>query len=110
VTTFLLSYQNRRFASTDHAAIGEYRQRDDMVWATFAGGPVRAGRLVGRCDDAGVITAGYCQMLDGGRVLAGTVVSTPRILPDGRIELTEHWHRTDGTSGVSVIAEIGDPL
>lgn len=108
--TFPLRYENRRFAAADHDGIGEYRQRGEIVWASIAGGPVRAGRLVGRCDGSGVITAGYCQVMAGGDVVAGTVVSTPRILRDGRIELTEHWQRADGTSGVSIITEIGDPL
>jgi hypothetical protein len=33
-------------------------------------------------------------------------VSTPDRLTDGRVRLTEHWRRLDGSSGVSQIEEI----
>ncbi|MFD0635029.1 hypothetical protein ACFQ9X_29315 [Catenulispora yoronensis] len=38
-------------------------------------------------------------------MVAGTVVSTPERLPDGRIRLVEDWRRADGSTGVSVIEE-----
>jgi hypothetical protein len=103
----LIDYQGRRFATTSgHPAIGAYSQRADLVWASFSGSGTRAGRLVGTADAAGVITAAYCQLSASGDVVAGTVRSVPTTLPDGRIRLTEHWRRADGTSGVSTIEEI----
>jgi len=44
----------------------------------------------------------------GGETVAGVCVSTPTLLPDGRVRLTEHWRRLDGSSGVSHIEEIAE--
>ena len=65
-----------------------------------------AGRLVGIVDEHGVIDAGYCQIMPDGEVVAGRCVSTPAVLADGRLSLTERWHRIDGSSGVSQIVEL----
>jgi hypothetical protein len=86
--------------------VGHYHQQDDLVWAEFGGGPVRTGRLVGVRDGAGVIEAAYCQIMADGEVAAGRCTSIPTVLPDGRVRLTEHWRRVDGSSGVSEIEEL----
>jgi hypothetical protein len=41
-----------------------------------------------------------------GAIVAGRVLSTPSVLPDGRVRLTERWRRDDGTSGISLIEEL----
>lgn len=103
----LIDYRGRRFAPTSETSpLGEYFQRGDLVWAAFSGEHIRAGRLVGTADGAGVITAAYCQLLASGEAIAGTVRSTPTTLPDGRLRLTENWHRSDGSFGVSIIEEL----
>jgi hypothetical protein len=74
-----LDYDGRRFSSeaaeTDGsdgtAPVGSYHQSGDLVWAEFAGGSVRTGRLVGTCGPDGVIEAAYVQLLDGGELAAG---------------------------------------
>ncbi len=65
-----------------------------------------AGRLVGIVDEHGVIDAAYCQIMRDGELVAGRCVSTPSVLADGRLSLTEQWHRIDGSSGVSRIVEV----
>lgn len=87
---------------------GRYRQSGDLVWADFAGGHLRTGRLVGRRDAAGVIDAAYCQIGADGSVVAGQCRSMPTVLPDGRVRLTEHWRRIDGSTGVSQIEQVSD--
>jgi glutathione synthase/RimK-type ligase-like ATP-grasp enzyme len=101
-------YDGRAFtpAGSDGSTVGHYRQDGATVWAEFGGGPVVLGRLVGTCDVDGVIDAVYCQVLTDGRKIAGRCASTPSTLPDGRLRLTEHWQRIDGTTGVSVIEEV----
>lgn len=103
------SYDGRLFGPlepTPGSVVGHYHQQDDLVWADFAGGPVRTGRLVGVRDAAGVIEAAYCQIMTDGEVVAGRCLSTPTVLGDGRIRLTEQWRRADGSSGVSYIQEL----
>jgi hypothetical protein len=102
----MIDYNGRRFAADhDPSAVGHYRQCADLVWARFAGGAIRSGRLVGTADADGVITAAYGQVLSSGDVVAGTCVSTPTLLADGRVRLREQWQRADGTHGVSEIEE-----
>jgi hypothetical protein len=86
--------------------LGHYFQQDDLVWAQFSGDRVRTGRLVGVRNPAGVIDAAYCQIMADGEVVAGRCLSTPTVLADGRIRLTEQWHRADGSTGVSYIEEL----
>jgi len=106
-----MGYDGRFFAPVGVEGAGElptgrYSQDGDLVWALFAGAHVRAGRLVGRCDAGGTIDAAYCMVLADGEVVAGRCVSTPSVLPDGRLRLTERWRRCDGTTGVSQIEEV----
>ena len=105
----LPSYDGRVFGPprpTPGSVVGHYHQQDELVWADFAGGPVRTGRLVGVRDRAGVIEAAYCQIMTDGEVVAGRCLSTPTVLGDGRVRLTEQWRRADGSAGVSVIQEL----
>jgi hypothetical protein len=67
---------------------------------------VRIGRLVGTCRPDGIIDATYCLVTTAGETMAGACVSTPSVLADGRVQLTEHWRRVDGSSGVSRIEEV----
>lgn len=101
----------RRFAPAGStgapSSVGRYHQDGDTVWADFAGPTVRAGRLVGTRRPDGVIDAAYCYVTADGAAVAGTCESTPEVLADGRVRLTERWRRMDGSSGVSVIEEIG---
>lgn len=106
-----LDYDGRRFRSTaagDDVPVGSYHQRGDTVWAEFAGGRVVIGRLVGRQVEDGTLHLSYVQLLAGGDVVAGACVSTPVLLPDGRVRLREEWRRFDahGSTGVSWIEEL----
>jgi hypothetical protein len=108
-----VSYDGRLFrsqatvtAAGDSTPTGHYHQSGDLVWAEFSGGAVRLGRLVGTAGPDGVLTAAYSQVLDDGRVVCGTCLSTPQTLPDGRVRLREDWTRTDGSRGTSWIEEV----
>ena len=115
-TVTQINYQGRRFKPAERDQLppgtpvptGVYHQDGHLVWAEFSGAGVEAGRLVGHCDHTGVIQASYCWVTTDGRTVAGRCVSSPTILPDGRIRLTERWHRIDGSSGVSYIEEVVD--
>ena len=103
------NYDGRRFGPPEvlpGSVIGHYHQQDELIWAEFGGDRVRTGRLVGICDNDGVIEAAYCQIMADGEVVAGRCVSTPTVLPDGRVQLAEQWHRADGSSGLSYIEEL----
>ena len=102
-------YDGRDFGPAQRRAgsvIGHYHQQGNLVSAEFSGDSVLTGRLVGIVDEHGVIDAAYCQIMRDGDIVAGRCVSTPTVLADGRLKLTEQWHRIDGSSGVSQIVEI----
>lgn len=110
-----VDYDGRRFSPVGRqegrlggadVPVGHYHQDGDLVWAEFAGGGVLAGRLVGRCRPDGVIDATYCMVRAGGETVAGAVVSTPTMLDDGRVRLSERWRRLDGSTGISHIEQI----
>ena len=112
-----IDYGGRRFrpAGTEpgtrpgaDSSVGHYHQDGDLVWAEFSGPGVRVGRLVGRCRPDGAIDAAYCYVTAAGDTVAGACLSTPTELDDGRLRLTEHWRRLDGSSGVSHIEEFTD--
>ena len=108
-----INYGGRRFRPAGAppgapTSVGRYHQDGDLVWAEFAGPEIRAGRLVGNCRPDGVIEAAYCYLTTAGETIAGACVSTPTVLDDGRVRLTERWRRLDGSSGVSHIEEIAE--
>ena len=110
-----VDYDGRRFRGVSNTADGEvsgatvfaYRQRGDVVWATYAGGGVRQGTLVATVDADGTLDVRYAHVNDAGALRTGTCVSTPERLADGRLRLHERWRWTDGGEGTSVVEEIG---
>lgn len=114
-----ISYHGRRFQPAGAAPApeldlgpastvptGQYYQDSDVVRADYSGGPIQTGRLVARCRPDGVLEAAYCHVTNDGSVVAGRCVSTPTLLPDGRLRVEERWRRCDGTTGVSWIEEM----
>jgi len=104
-----IDYDGRRFAPAGpdaEPAEGHYHQDGDLLWAEFSGVNVRTGRLVGTCHPDGTIDAAYCLVSKDGVSVAGACVSSPTLLPDGRIRLVEHWQRLDGSTGVSYVEEV----
>ena len=107
----LPEYGGRRFravgAGPDAASTeGRYFQDGDLVWADITGPAVRAGRLVATRRPDGALDAAYCFLTAAGETVAGACLSTPEVLADGRLRLTEHWRRLDGSTGVSHIEEV----
>ncbi len=113
-----VAYSGRRFRSVENSFTGEvgpetvfdYRQEDDLVWATYGGGTVRFGTLVATADAEGRLDVRYGHVNRGGDLMTGECRTTPEVLPDGRLRLHEEWRWTsgDGSSGRSVVEEIGD--
>jgi hypothetical protein len=93
-------------SSDGELPLAHYHQDGDLVSAEFSGGSVRIGRLVGRVRPDDTIDASYCFVTVSGQAVAGACVSTPTVLADGRVRLTEDWRRIDGSSGVSFIEEV----
>ncbi|GAB3970171.1 bifunctional helix-turn-helix transcriptional regulator/GNAT family N-acetyltransferase [Plantactinospora veratri] len=107
----LPSLDGRRFravAEVDGGEVGtetvfDYRERGGEISATYSGGSVRTGHLVGT-RDGDTLDFRYVQLNTAGRTSTGHCVSRISILPDARLRLTETWtwesHEGSGTSTV----------
>jgi len=64
--------------------------------------------LIATVDDTGRLDMRYQQVAIDGTLKAGRCISTPEVLPDGRLRLHESWNWTEGGdgSGTSVIEEM----
>ena len=84
-----------------------FHQEGDAVRASYAGGAIRHGYLVGRVSGAS-LEFRYCQLQTDGVLDGGS--STCELLRDdhGRVNVVEHfqWESREG-SGTNVIRELG---
>ena len=106
----------KRFRSIVNSENGEvggdtifvYSQSGDMVTATYAGGAIHHGQLLARVLPDGRLDMRYHHLNSGGEFMLGRCLSTPEVLPDGRLRFHEEWQwlSGDGSSGMSVIEEI----
>ena len=111
-----INYDGRDFRSMANSDGGDvdaetafhYHQRDNIVWATYAGGSVVFGTLVATVDVDGNLDMRYHHVALDGSFKSGRCRSRPEILPDGRLRLHEEWQWTDGAAGAgsSVIEEV----
>jgi hypothetical protein len=112
----MIGYDGRRFRSLSNSAGGDvggettfdYHQREDLVWATYAGGSVRFGTLLAKVDPSGNLDMRYQHLSADGAFKTGQCQSRPEVLPDGRLRLHERWQWTGGAhgQGESIIEEV----
>ncbi|GGD74640.1 hypothetical protein GCM10011514_43360 [Emticicia aquatilis] len=110
------NYHQKTFKSisnTDNGEVGQetlfyYQQQENVVWAEYSGGEIMKGFLVAKVLENHTLDMRYEHINQAGEIMTGICVSTPEILPDGRIRLHEKWQWTSGdlSSGESIIEEI----
>lgn len=113
-----IDYDGRSFRAVANTANGEtsgetvfrYRQRGSILSATYSGGRIVTGHLLGLVAEDGSLDFGYHQINDRNELMTGVCRSIPEVLPDGRIRLHETWSWTSGdhSSGTSIVEEIAD--
>lgn len=110
----MTSLDGRTFAGVHNTAAGEvgpatrfeYRERDDVVWAAYAGGEIVRGYLVGT-RDGDRIDFRYVHLAESGETAGGRCTSRIVTLPDGRMRLHEQWWwESRSGSGESVVEEV----
>lgn len=111
----MINYDKRRFrlaheSGNSNGTIFQYFQSDNVVWATYEGGVVRYGQAIATADEAGILNLRYQHITSDGKIQTGTCISTPEVLPDGRLRLTEVYQSTSGNQspGVSIAEEFRD--
>ncbi len=91
----------RPVANTPNGEVGGdtrfyYRQDGDLVSAEYRGGGVVEGRLLAKVLIDGRLDMRYARVNHEGGFMPGRCVSTPDVLPDGRLKLKEEWQWLTG--------------
>jgi hypothetical protein len=111
-----MNYHNRKFrpvsssnnSETDSSTLFHYQQIGNIVTAQYSSQTVAFGHLIGLVNEKGIIDMRYHQVNTGGELMTGTCISTPELLPNGKIRLHEKWLWTSGdrSAGESVLEEV----
>jgi hypothetical protein len=109
------SLEARRFRDVTVAHAGdvsgetifEYHEAPDgTIWASYDGGQVRRGFLVGTRRGP-ALDFRYAHVTDQGETATGHCTSSIELLDDGRLRMTESWTwESKPGSGESVIEEL----
>jgi hypothetical protein len=112
----MVNYNDKTFRTIANSENGEvnnetvfyYQQQGFLVSATYSGGPILFGHLVGLVDANGVMDIRYHHVNDRGDLMTGVCYSVPELLDNGKIRLHEKWKWTsgDGSEGESIVEEI----
>ena len=84
-----------------------FSQNDDFVSATYCGGKIFKGYLVGKID-ANKLLFSYCQLQVDGKIDNGQSECDIAFGDDGKIKLIEHftWTSKNNETGVNVFQEL----
>lgn len=109
---------NRLFGSISNTDNGEvsdqtffrYHQQGNSIWASYEGGDIERGTLVGKYTDCNQIYFTYQHLNMDGDIRIGECRSLLEKLDDGRIIMHESWQWLNGdlSEGSSVIEEINE--
>ncbi|MCA1054127.1 n-acetylglutamate synthase [Rossellomorea aquimaris] len=112
----MINYDGKRFVSVSNSANGEvssatyfeYQQDETILSASYQGGDIVKGTLIGVVKEDSSLEFRYNHINTNNELRGGVCQSTPEILPDGRIRLHERWTWSDGEDreGTSVIEEV----
>jgi hypothetical protein len=112
----LINYNGLKFVSVENKANGEvssktffeYKQEGNILSATYSGGEIVKGTLIGIVKENGSLHFRYNHVNVRNEIRGGQCFSTPETLPDGRIRLHEKWKwtDTDQSEGDSIIEEV----
>ncbi|MEP6795796.1 MAG: n-acetylglutamate synthase [Saprospiraceae bacterium] len=111
-----IDYNKRKFAGVTNTPNGQvngdtifkYYQHDHILTATYSGGRIQEGYMLGRVNDDNSLNFVYHHIDDKGHLRSGHCISSPELLQDGRIRLYEKWEWTYGGEGTgeSVVEEM----
>jgi hypothetical protein len=112
----MINYNDKVFRSVSNSENGDvseetvfnYQQNSFLVSATYSGGAILFGHLIGLANNDGVMEISYHHVNEDGDIRTGVCLSTPEVLPNGKIRLHERWKWTngDGTEGESILEEV----
>jgi hypothetical protein len=111
-----IDYNNRVFKTISNSESGEvsietvffYFHNLDLVTATYSGGKIAFGQIMAKVLQDDSLDMRYQHVNTSGEIMTGKCLSTPELLPNGKIRLHEKWQWTSGdlSSGESIVEEI----
>jgi len=112
----MYNYNGRIFRAVANTSSGEvsdqtifeYHQLGNIVTAVYHGGNIILGNLIALVDAEGKLDMRYQHINTANKLMTGICISTPELLPNGKIRLHEKWQWTCGdmSAGESVIEEV----
>ena len=103
----------RSVTNTENGEIGTeslfyYHQDGELVWAEYHGGTIVSGHLLAKWLKSGQLDMRYHHLNNKGEFMLGKCLSTPEVLPDGRLKFKESWQWLSGdmSAGYSEIKEV----
>lgn len=101
----LVGVSNTADGEVDAATSFDYHERDGLIWAEYAGGEIRLGRLAGtRRGDT--LDFRYVHVSRDGSTSSGHCTSRLELLPDGRLRAHESWRwESRPGAGTSIVEE-----
>ena len=110
-----VNLNNRKFVAIYNSINGEvsdqtifhYYQKDDVVWAEYAGGQIVKGNIIGKVVEDH-IEFFYQHINTKKELMTGKCKSYPELIENGKVKLKEFWEWTSGdkSSGESIVIEI----
>ncbi|MEP6646726.1 MAG: n-acetylglutamate synthase [Saprospiraceae bacterium] len=102
-----INYHERKFRGIDNTPNGqvsdetlfEYSQFGSLLRATYQGGSIKHGEIIGLVQDDYSLEFVYHHIDSDDKLKSGYCKSIPEFLPDGRIRLHEIWEWTYGGEG-----------
>ncbi len=111
-----INYDGRRFVPKMNSDNGEvdvqtlftYHQNGDILWAEYSGGDILKGSIIGTVLENGELDFVYQHMNNKKQIKNGKCHSVPKVLENGKIELSETWEWTTGecSKGSSLLEEV----
>ena len=111
-----INLDNKRFKTLSNTDNGEvsletifhYRQSDEIITATYQGGSILQGQLIGKIFFDNHLEFSYQHINTNKELMTGFCKSYPTINKEGKIILEEFWQWTckDNSKGQSTIVEI----
>ncbi|MDG1806099.1 n-acetylglutamate synthase [Flavicella sp.] len=111
-----MNYNDKKFKAVENSQHGEtsektvfhYKQIGTFLTATYTGGVIVKGQILGSVAKDGSIKMCYHQINSVGELRSGICESKPEILSNGKIRLHESWQWTTGggEKGTSIVEEL----
>jgi len=100
--------ESKGTSQTDSETIFKYEQTGRMVVASYSGGEVRFGHLLGQVAEDGTLESRYHHIDQNWQLRTGVCKTRPEVLESGKLRLHEHWRWTSGdqSKGRSILEEI----